>query len=186
MPLKKRRTEEIAKKKTHKNSHHWYRDKGQDMVKNDSMVKDDLTSFLTTGQSKYSTFSNASSLEHQQEINMKLYQGSVDVLGNFASRMDTTNYEINSTNTGTSLDSSSKTNYEAAFESYSGIGITRQIQASNSVKYTQVKDALGTWMKDPSTFLTNDPHYSGRDPYGYTPYNLKDTCKKRKEPWSKK
>jgi hypothetical protein len=124
--------------------------------------------------------------EEIANTNIKPYQGAIDLLGNFASRMDATDYKMNYTNTSTSLDSSSKTNYEAAFESYSRIGITRQMQASNSVKYTKVKEALGTWMKDPSTFLTNDPHYSGRDPYGYTPYNLKNTCKKRKEPWSKK
>jgi hypothetical protein len=179
MPLKKRRTEEIAKKKMHKpDAKTW--------------VKDNLTSFLTTGQSASSIALNNSSLEHQQNINMRLYQGSVDVLDNFASKINATNAEMNSTNTSISLDSLSKTNYEGTFEPYSRIGITRQIQASNSVKYTEVKDALETWMKDPSTlvkkvtYLTDDPHYNGRDPYGYTPYNLKDTCKKRKEPWSKK
>ena len=123
--------------------------------------------------------------EEITNTNMKLYQGSVDVLDNFASKMNATNAEMNYTSTSIGLDSFSKVNYEATFKADSGTGITRQIQASNTVEYNGVKNALGTWMKDPSTFLTNDPHYSEPDTYGYDPYKVEDTCKKRKEPWSK-
>ena len=165
MALKKRRTEEIAKK-----SYDWFEKNVRAMMSSEFLSSVGISS---------------ESLNNQRKINMDLYQGTMGVPSTFATQSEAGKADTNNSVTGISLDSLSKIEYKSSANPSSkvGMGIRKQIEDLNKIHYYNPE---GMRIKAPSTFLTNDPHYSEPDTYGYDPYKVEDTCEKRKEPWSKK
>jgi hypothetical protein len=167
MALKKRRTEEIAKK-----SYDWFEKNVR------SMMSSELLSLV--GISSDSGL-NSSSLNDQRKTNVKLYEGTL-APSDFATQGDAGNTDTNNSVTGISLDSLSKIEYKSSADPSSRVGIREQIEDSNKTAY----HGLGRmWMKDP---LMN-PLMGAFTDYQVVPkysYRVKDTCDKRKEPWSEK
>jgi hypothetical protein len=168
MSLKKRRTEEIVKK-----SYDWPEKNVRSMTSG---------KFLSSLGISFNTSSalNGSSLNDQRKINMKLYEGTMGIPSDFATQGNAGDSDTNNSVTGISLDSLSKIEYKSSADPSSkvGMGIREQIEDSNKMHYQHL--GIG-WMKDPSMGA-----YSTYPVVPQEAHKVKDTCEKRKEPWSEK
>tara|TARA_R110000850_G_scaffold90138_3_gene192351 strand:- start:16790 stop:17305 length:516 start_codon:yes stop_codon:yes gene_type:complete len=171
MALKKRRTEEIAKKKEYKSGQEWFEDSVRAMMSAKLLSSVGISSHSLSGL-------NSSSLNNQRKTNMKLYGGTGGGSGDFATQGDAGDSNTNNSVTGISLDSLSKIEYKSSADPYSRVGIRDQIEDSNKIHYHNLG---GMWMKDPSMSLLSAYPVVHQDDY-----KIKDTCEKRKEPWSEK
>jgi hypothetical protein len=166
MSLKKRRTEEIVKK-----SYDWPEKNVRSMTSG---------KFLSSLGISFNTSSalNGSSLNDQRKINMKLYEGTMGIPSDFATQGNAGDSDTNNSVTGISLDSLSKIEYKSSADPSSRVGIRKQIEDSNKIHYHNLG---GMWMKDPSMSLL-----SAYPAVPQEAHKVKDTCSKRKEPWSEK
>tara|TARA_R110000772_G_scaffold44543_1_gene102413 strand:- start:87 stop:569 length:483 start_codon:yes stop_codon:yes gene_type:complete len=160
MALKKRRTEKIAKK-----SYDWFEKNVR------SMMSSELLSLVGIS-------SDSLSLGSKNKINMDLYQGTMGVPSTFATQGDSRSANTNNSVTGITLDSLSKIEYKSSADPYSRVGIRQQIEDSSKIHYHSLG---GGWIKDPSIGA-----YSTYPVVPQEAHKVKDTCEKRKEPWSEK